>query len=226
MWKKKKCFLDMQNAKIIRYSIVLVDNVFSEIKMESMQKELTLQGQNPFMQLNSLALKGALGLSFTEITKPQSLDKQYQYGNFQIYSQFFPPKFSIIQNNIVDKNETISMVEKIINFANLSNNIGKIGINFDAIIEKDLIVKDAILKEDIAKEFSGVAITLEKQINEVQKLNLKIAGTKNTETNQNAIFINANFESTVTTENTIDKILKADYLSILEPKVNAVFGKL
>jgi hypothetical protein len=115
------------------------------------------------MQLNTLALKGALGLSFAEITTPQSIDKQYQCGNFMIQCHFFPPKFSIVQNNIVDKNETTVMMLKIINFANLSDKIGKIGINFDAIIEKDLIVKDAILKENIAKEFSGVAINIGKR---------------------------------------------------------------
>jgi hypothetical protein len=69
-------------------------------------------------------------------------------------------------------------------------------------------------------------LTLEKEINEFQKLklNLKIAGAKNNETNKNAIFISANFENKITTYNTIDKILKEDYLSILEPKINAVFG--
>ena len=44
--------------------------------------------------------------------------------------------------------------------------------------------------------------------------------------NQNGVFVQANFDNKVTSENTIDKILNQNYFAILEQKINAVFGDL
>ncbi len=220
---RKKCFLDMQNAKIINYGVAFVDTVYNGIQGNA---DIT-NYKNPFSEINSLALKGALGLQFIATSAPTDMNKQWQNGDFVITNQFFPPKFLITQNNMVNnKNETTEMVKKIIDFANLLPQIGKIGINFSLVVEKDIIVKDVVLKEKIANEFSGISFTLEKEINEVQKLNLQIAGAKNIETNQNGVFVQANFDNKVTSENTIDKILNQNYFAILEQKINAVFGDL
>lgn len=213
----------MQNAKIINYSVAFVDNIYNGIKGNAD----IVNYKSPFSDINALVLKGALGLQFVETLAPKDMNKQWQNGNFIITNQFFPPKFIIMQNNLINNNnETTEMVKKIIDFANLLPQIGQIGVNFSLIIEKDIIVKNVVLKSKIADEFSGISFTLEKEMNELQKLNLQIAGAKNNETNKNAIFINANFNNKITSENTIDKILKQDYLDILGQKVNAVFGDL
>lgn len=220
---RKKCFLDMQNAKIINYSVAFVDNIYNGIQGNAD----IVNYKSPFSDINALVLKGALGLQFVETSAPKDMNKQWQNGNFVITNQFFPPKFIIMQNNLANNNnETTEMVKKIIDFANLLPQIGQIGVNFSLIIEKDIIVKNVVLKPKIADEFSGISFTLEKEMNELQKLNLQIAGAKNIETNQSAVFVQANFDNKITSENTIDKILKQDYLEILGQKVNAVFGDL
>lgn len=216
--------IDMKNANITNYSIVLVNNTLSDIQIDQNKREIAVNVKNPFIELNTLALKGALGLTFTEISPPETLNKEYQNGNFKISCELFPPRFSLMQNGNLEKNETFEMISKIINFGNLQDKIGKIGVNFQAIIDKDLIVKDILLKENIAKEFSGISITLVNQINELQTLNLKIAGAKSNITNQHAIYIQANFENKITVNNSIDTVFRQDYVGILESKINAVFG--
>ena len=60
----KKCFLDMQNAKIINYGVAFVDTVYNGIQGNA---DIT-NYKNPFSEINSLALKGALGLQLIFIT--------------------------------------------------------------------------------------------------------------------------------------------------------------
>ena len=212
--------------KITRYSVALLGAGYQEVMYQDVKSgTISLNDyKQPFSDINALALKGAFNLPFVETSAQSGMSKKWQFGNFTITNQFFPPKFLIAQDNTTSIDDIMGMVRKIIDFASLSDKIGKIGINFDVIIEKDLIVKDVILKEGIAKEFSGVSTTLEKKINECQKLNLTIAGAKDMETNKSLIYVNANFDNKVTLENTIAKILQEDCLPILEQKVSAIFG--
>lgn len=224
--KNVSSILDMNEAKILNYSIVLVDNVYNGIASEG--KIDIKKYYNPFNELKHLAIKGALHLNFTQISLDDDMNKIYKNGDFTITNQFFPPKLIITQqSNTNDKNldntTIVDMTKKIIEFAEISNNIGKIGVNFDCFIETDLIVKDVVMKENIATEFTGVSFTLEKKLNDLQKLILQIAGSKNIETNKNGVFIQANFDNTITTTNTIDKILNQDYISMLQPSIDAIF---
>lgn len=220
---RKKCFLDMQNAKIINYSVAFVDNIYNGIQGNAD----IVNYKSPFSDINALVLKGALGLQFVETSAPKDMNKQWQNGNFVITNQFFPPKFIIMQNNLANNNnKTTEMVKKIIDFANLLPQIGQIGVNFSLIIEKDIIVKNVLLKEGIAEKFQDMSCSLVAKNNEFQSLNLQIADATHSQTKQKGILINANFDNKITSENTIDKILNDKYFEILTDNVNNIFGKL
>ncbi len=227
MFKKNVSgFLSMNKAKILNHSIVLIDNVYNGVPISG---SIDVKSYNNcFSELKPLAIKGALGVEFKQISLPEDINKLYEYGDFVITNQFYPPKFIIEQqfnksDKMINNAEVVKMTQKIIEFAKLSRCIGKIGINFDCVIDDNLIVKDVVMKEKIAKEFTGISFTLEKKLNDLQKLNLQIAGAKNVETNTNSIFIHANFDNTIATENQINETLERNYISILEPIIASIF---
>ena len=114
---RKKCFLDMQNAKIISQSIVLVNN----IKILAPQQEINIH--NPFANLcNDIVLK----MIFEEqicnknLTTPPFIN-EYSLGAFTVTNDMTPsPRLAIKkQTDIKDLSDLQKKVNKMIEFGTL-----------------------------------------------------------------------------------------------------------
>lgn len=222
----------MKEYNVISQSVALLDNVYSNLKLEQNQ-QITVQVQNPFEQIvsSSLALKGIFSniiKNFNVIEKQNSnlMHKEFLItngNNYNIIYDFFPPRIELKCETKMTANQVIPIIQKIIDFASIESKIGQIGINYEIFIKEDsFTIKDLLLKDKISKEFTGLSATPVFQIDENTVLNLTLAGAVNTE-DEKGIYIQANFHNIVTNNNTINQIFNKDFLTIAKKKIDIIF---
>lgn len=215
-------FLDMSKAEMVSYSVVLVDNLYSNLKITTNQ---TIQVKNPFEPIaNALFLKSRLGSNVVEdINKSTQLHKEFICDDLRIDYDFFPPKLQIKHITQSGKSNFIAIAKDLIAFAGLENSIGKIGINYEMFLEEEISLKDYLLKDEIAKGFTSLSATPVFDIDENTKLNLTIASAINNG-GKKGIYFQANFDNKVAEKNTISDIFGKNFREIADNKIKLILG--
>lgn len=220
----KKGVLNMEHKEMISYSIVILDNVYSNIKFEEKQ---TVQINNVFAPIaNQFFLKSILKSNVIEdVNKSHNLHKEFISDDIRVIWDFFPPKIQIKHiTEEKDKRKFIDIAKNIISFTNLENNIGRVGINYEMFINDEKInLKDYLLKESIAKGFTELSATPVFTIDKDTVLNLTLASAIN-KVGKKGIYLQANFDNIISENNKFEKILEKDFIKIADEKVKLIFG--
>lgn len=215
-FRKKVPYFNMKKAKLIGRSIVLLDNIYSNLSLNKFQ-EILIDVKNPFELLaNNLVLKSIFGKNVIEGKNSNPSHKEFGCDGISFIYDFFPPRIMIK----AEEKDILDITNKIISFADINDKIGKIGMNYEFFLEQDLKIKDFLLQDKFSKEFSTLSTTLILKIDENISLNLKIAeATLNT---QDGIYFEANFNNIVNQDNDILTILNKDFLSLATSKIESV----
>ena len=162
---------------------------------------------NPFTDLaNKIVLNNAYNVEFQEKQNINSINRNFTSEKYDVNYNLFPARFQIISKKKEDKflEQTLSLIQT----ANISNNIGRIGFNFVFFSTDIEDIKKKILKDDFSKNYNGFAITFSQEINDYCKLTIKLSeAIKNNQqenTQTKGMIIDANFEQIINEENTIN----------------------
>ena len=181
---------------------------------------------NPFTDLaNKIVLNNAYNVEFQEKQNINSINRNFTSEKYDVNYNLFPARFQIISKKKEDKflEQTLSLIQT----ANISNNIGRIGFNFVFFSTDIEDIKKKILKDDFSKNYNGFAITFSQEINDYCKLTIKLSeAIKNNQqenTQTKGMIIDANFEQIINEENTIDKAFNEDYTKLVEDYIKNIF---
>jgi hypothetical protein len=225
---KNKKFLDMSNAEMISKSVVLVDkNAKTISSLKPQDTPQNIQISNSFSQLaNILLLKTIIGKDGFLSPSSNPLSQDFIFNDFVIQNSVFPPRFTIKHNTSDKKTSKVNdITKKIIEVGNLSEVIDGIGLNYEMFYDNEdgkINLKAQICKDDISSKFDSVFIRLEKPIGSA-KLTLTLSDA--VIEGKKALYILANFHNEVSTTNTVEKILKENFLDTLEKIVEDIFEK-
>lgn len=225
----KKFFLDMSNAELISKSIVLVDkNAKTLSNLKPQEAPQNIQIINSFSQLaNPLLLKTIIGKDGFLSPSSNPFSQDFIFNDFVVQNSLFPsPRFTV-KHNTADKeaSKVNDITKKIIELGNLSEVIEGIGLNYEMFYDNEdgkINLRTQICKDDISSKFESAFIRLEKHIGSTKLVltlsDAVIEGKK-------AMYILANFHNDISTTNTVDKILKENFLETLEKIVEDIFEK-
>jgi hypothetical protein len=225
---KNKFFLDMSELRTLSHSVVLVDKVFSSLKLKPNQTA-QIQIQNPFTNLaNLLALKSVFKKPVVELPFGNPFHREFEAGNFAVIYDQFPPRFEIKDKNPDIKNLNLvrDIASELITFSEVEKDAGALGINYEMFLAEDnLDLRKFLLKQDIAEGFTSLSATPVFKVDEVTTLNLTIAAAINDD-NKDGIFFGVNFHTTLDGSRKISDILKDDFYKIAKEKIKMVFKEL
>jgi hypothetical protein len=223
---KNKSFLDISKAEMISKSIVFVDKnakTISSLKPTGIPQNIQLE--NKFGQLsNLLLLKTIMGKDGFQAPSTNPISQDFIFNDFVIQNTIFPPKFTIKHNTSDKKVLKINdIANKIVEVGNLSEIVDGIGLNYELFYNNEdskIDLKGQICKDDISSQFEKAYFRLEKHIGST-KLVLTLSDA--TIEGKKAVYILANFHNEISTTNTLEKILKENFLSTLEEIVENIF---
>ena len=217
----------MKNYETINSNIVLIDknNIIINNAINTIQQPIRVD--NPFLDLaNKLVLNNAYNVEFQQIQNiDNNINKTFTSEKYDVMFNLFPARFQIISKKKDDKflAKTLSLIQN----ANISNNIGRIGFNFTLFSTELEGIKKKILKDDFVKNYNGFAITFSQEINDYCKLTIRLSeAIKNNQqenTQTKGMIIDANFEQVINQENTIDEVFKEDYNKLVENYIKNIF---
>lgn len=220
----------MSNIKIISNSIVFLDDTFDKLKLPQQNQQIVVN--NPFDELANvnylkMLVKSTIGEDENFKYNPNKSNPQqktdFDFGKLVFRHSPFPPKFSMEIKD--DKNEqTKSIAEYIItNVEGLKDKIKAIGVNYAFFLPDDAkSVKDSLLKDSISSEFDGMSIALSSNIDDNTTLNLRVADAIIED--EKGFYCDANFHNNINEDNdSIDDIIKKDFLDIARKKINKIF---
>ncbi len=220
----------MNKLETISHSVVLVDKIYSGLKLKPNQTA-QIQVQNPFKNLaNILALKSAFKKPAVELPFMSEFHKEFEAGNFAAIWDFFPPRFEVKDKkpNPKNLNEVRQISSELINFSEVEKDVGAIGINYEMFLqveEKNLNLKNFLLKDDVAEAFTSLSATPVFKVDELTTLNLTIAAATNDD-NKDGIFFGVNFHVIIDGSRKISDILNDDFYRIAKEKIKIVFKDL
>ena len=219
---RKKCFLDIQNAKIISQSIVLVNN----IKILAPQQEINIH--NPFANLcNDIVLK----MIFEEqicnknLTTPPFIN-EYSLGAFTVTNDMTPSPRLAIKKQTNDKSfaDITSKVKKLIDTGSLLGKYDNVGVNYEIYFDnsqENINITNVICKQEISKMFSDCSIQLVAKIDSDISLNLSIADA--IKDGKKIIYITANFYHLNVGNKSLDNIISSTkFYKVLEDKIKEI----
>ena len=217
----------MKNCETVNSSIVLTDKNNIVINNLANTTQQPLKINNPFVDLaNKLVLNNAYNADFQQIQNiDNNINKTFTSEKYDVNYNLFPARFQIISKKKEDKflEQTLSLIQK----ANISNNIGRIGFNFTLFSTELECIKKKILKDDFAENYNAFAITFSQEINDYCKLTIRLSeAIKNNQqenTQTKGMIIDANFEQILNEENTIDKAFNEDYTKLVEDYIKNIF---
>lgn len=223
---KNKSFLDMSKAKIVSKSIVFVDNELKGVVPKATSEIIKIK-QSPFSELASLYLlqeivkkEGVRTKNSSEISQEFIFDDEFIFTH-----QTFPPKFVILQKT-TDKNPELLKEISMKLFSFVKDYVGAIGVNYELFIDKNkdkpIVLRDKICNSNIKNEFESMSVNFVVNIDNLTKLNLKIADA--TLDDKEIIHISANFHNLITTTNSANDILNKNFIDdVLQKKIDAIF---
>ena len=226
----KKFFLDMSGLKVMSHSVVLVDKIYSNLKLNPNQTA-QIQVQNPFANLaNLLALKGVFKKPTVELPLGNQFHKEFESGNFTAIWDFFPPRFEIKDKNpdVKNLNAVREISSDIVTFSEVEKDVGAVGINYEMFLEAEETVLDLklfLLKDDVAKGFDSLSATPVFKVDEKTTLNLTIASATD-DNNKDGIFFGVNFHTVIDGSRKISDILQDDFYEIAKGKIKLIFKDL
>lgn len=208
MWKKKKCFLDMQNLQLISRSIVMLDDTMTKSPIISNQAIV-----NNFDELaNATTLKYIIEKSLkneldnTCVDQPTPVYKKYIFGNLQFLWELFPPKLSITQ--VGDGNDVILVVNEMLKISKVKSSIKAVGINYEFFTNQSVDVKKLLLKDKVSKDLDALMIKLVYPINENCRLTLEVSDANYNE--QSGVVFAINFHHIIKSSNNIHHLIEDD----------------
>ena len=219
---RKKCFLDIQNAKIISQSVVLVNT----IKVLAPQQEINIH--NPFANLcNDIVLK----MIFEEqicnknLTTPPFIN-EYSLGAFTVTNDMTPSPRLAIKKQTNDKSfaDITSKVKKLIDTGSLLGKYDNVGVNYEIYFDnsqENINITNVICKQEISKMFSDCSIQLVAKIDSDISLNLSIADA--IKDGKKIIYITANFHHLNVGNKSLDDIISSTkFYKVLEDKIKEI----
>lgn len=219
---RKKCFLDIQNAKIISQSVVLVNT----IKVLAPQQEINIH--NPFANLcNDIVLK----MIFEEqicnknLTTPPFIN-EYSLGAFTVTNDMTPSPRLAIKKQTNDKSfaDITSKVKKLIDTGSLLGKYDNVGVNYEIYFDnsqENINITNVICKQEISKMFSDCSIQLVAKIDSDISLNLSIADA--IKDGKKIIYITANFYHLNVGNKSLDNIISSTkFYKVLEDKIKEI----
>jgi hypothetical protein len=226
---KTKFFLDMSKAELISKSVVLVDkNARMLSNLNPQEASQNIQIVNSFNQLaNPILLKTIIGKDGFLSPPSNPFSQDFVFGDFVVQNSLLPtPRFTI-KHNTSDKeaSKVNDITKKIVELGNLSEVIEGIGLNYEMFYNNEdgqINLKTQICKDDISSKFESAFIKLEKHIGST-KLTLTLSDA--IYEGKKVMYILANFHNDISITNTVEKILKENFLSNLEEIVENIFEK-
>jgi len=228
--KFKKGFLDMSKLDIKTHAVVLVDKIYSNLPPQTNQIAQVQQINNPFEKVaNQLALKGVFQKTVSQLQFGNNFHKEFVSDDFHITYDFLPPRLEIKDTN-PQKNKENSVQKitlDIINFSEIEQDIGAIGINYEIFLEgKDIDLRKFLLKDDIQKGFTSLSATPIFKIDNNTTLNLTIAHATNKIDSKDGIFFGVNFHIVLDGNIKVKDIITKDYYAIAKTKIELIFKKI
>jgi hypothetical protein len=225
----KKFFLDMSKAELISKSVVLVDkNAKTFSNRQPQETPQNIQISNSFSQLaNILLLKTIIGKEGFLSPPSNPFSQDFVFGDFVVQNSLLPtPRFTIKQNTSDKKASKVNdITKKIIELGSLLEVVDGVGLNYEMFYNNEdgkINLKTQICKDDISSKFDSAFIRLEKNINST-KLTLTLSDA--VYEGKKVMYILANFHNDVSTTNTLDSILRENFLDTLEKIVEDIFEK-
>ena len=211
----------MKNSKTLSHSIVFVDHIFKNGVQPNMPPQ---QINNPFSQLcNLLFLQSVVGINGLAVNNP--VLQSFVFGNIIIQNNLYPPQFSVIHNTSSIENKEIKEIAKtLIIKGNLENVIGAIGVNHTLYIantDNKINLKNLVCQNHIAEAFNEINVRLVFKLNEFTTLTLNISDASINK--EKAIYIQTNFNSQLSSANSFNDILNANFYEQLNEKLDIIF---
>lgn len=224
----KKGILNMSKAEMISQSVVFVDKnskIITDIKIGNQQQNVNIE--NKFVQLtNILLLKQIIGKDGFQSPSSNPIQQDFIFNDIVISNTIFPPKFTIKHNTSDKKSvKAVDIAKKIIEIGNLSDVVEGIGLNYEFYYNNEtnqINLKQNICNTNISSDFESIHVRLSKDIKST-KLVLTLSDA--VIDGKKVIYILANFHNDISTTNTIDMILKENYLPALEKIIENIFEK-